>query len=150
MKRILVLMAVVAVVSVGLSFGMSRWLIRCGQPQTLVNIHDTAWLSHELGLSESQKRDIETLEKDFQSKLNASCAAHCAARFALGDELMKPKPDTERERADVERMNQVQAEAERATLEHILKVRALLTDEQARRYSAVIHNQMCSMPMGTP
>jgi Spy/CpxP family protein refolding chaperone len=150
MKRILVLMAVVAVVSVGLSFGMSRWLIRCGQPQTRVNIHDTAWLSHELGLSESQKRDIETLEKDFQSKLNASCAAHCAARFALGDELMKPKPDTERERADVERMNQVQAEAERATLEHILKVRALLTDEQARRYSAVIHNQMCSMPMGTP
>jgi Spy/CpxP family protein refolding chaperone len=129
---------------------MSRWLSRCGQPQTLVNIHDTTWLSHELNLSEAQKRDIEKLEKGFQSRLNASCAAHCAARFALGDELMKPKPDTERERADVERMNQVQAEAERATLEHILKVRALLTDEQARRYSAVIHNQMCSMPMGTP
>jgi nickel and cobalt resistance protein CnrR len=150
MKRILALMAVVAVVSAGLSFGMSRWLIRRGQPQTLVNIHDTAWLSHELNLSEAQKRDIEKMEKDFESRLNASCAVHCAARFALGDELMKSKPDPEKARGDVERMNQVQAEAERATLEHILKVRALLTDEQARRYSTILHDQVCSMPMGTP
>ena len=150
MKRILALMAVVAVVSAVLSFGMSRWLIRRGRPQTLVNIHDTAWLSHELDLSEAQKRDIGKMEKDFQSRLNASCAAHCAARFALGDELMKSNPDTEKARADVERMNQAQAEAERATLEHILKVRALLTDEQARRYAATIRNQVCNMPMGRP
>jgi Spy/CpxP family protein refolding chaperone len=150
MKRILALMAVVAVFSAGLSFGMSRWLIRRCQPQTLMNIHDTAWLSHQLNLSEAQKRDIAKMEKDFQLRLNASCVAHCAARFALGDELIKSKPDLEKVRADVDRMNQVQAEAERATLEHILKVRGLLTEEQARRYSAIIHNQVCNMPMGTP
>ena len=150
MKRIMMLVVVVAVVSAGLSFGMSRWLIRRGQPQTLVNIHDTAWLSHELNLSEAQKRDIKKMEKDFQSRLNASCAVHCAARFALGDELMNSKPDTEKARTDVERMNQAQAEAERTTLEHILKVRALLTGEQARRYAAIIHDQVCNMPMGTP
>ncbi|MGD0016662.1 MAG: periplasmic heavy metal sensor [Verrucomicrobiia bacterium] len=150
MKRIMMLIAVVAVVSVGLSFGMSRWLIRRGQPQMLMNIHDTTWLSHELSLSEAQRRDIEKLEGNFQAKLNASCAAHCAARFALGDELMKSKPDMEKARANVERMNQAQAEAEQATLEHILKVRALLTNEQARRYAAIIHDQVCNMPMGTP
>jgi len=150
MKRILALVVVVALISTGLSFGMSRWLISRRQPQVLVNIHDTAWLSRELNLSEAQRRDVETLEKDFQSKLNGSCAEHCAARFALGDELMKSKPDAEKARADVERMNQVQAESERATLEHILKVRALLNDEQARRYSAIIHNQVCNMPMGAP
>ena len=103
MKRILALMAVVAVISAGLSFGMSHWLIRRGQPQTLVNIHDTAWLSHELNLSEAQKRDIEKMQKDFQSKLNASCAAHCAARFALGDELMRSKPGTGKCEALVEK-----------------------------------------------
>ena len=150
MKRIVALVAVVAVVSAGLSFGMSRWLIRRGQPQMLLNIHDTAWLSHELNLSESQRRDVKKMEIDFQSRLNTSCAAHCAARFALGVELMKSNPDTEKARANVERMNQAQAEAEQTTLEHILKVRALLTDEQARRYAAIIQNQVCSMPMGRP
>jgi len=150
MRRILALMAVVAVVSTGLSFAMSRWFASQGQPQMVRNIHDAAWLSRELNLSETQRREVEALEKDFQLKLNASCGAHCAARFALGDELAKPKPDIEKARADVERMNQVQAEAERATLEHILKVRALLTGEQARRYSAIIHDQMCNMSMGTP
>jgi len=150
MKRILGLVAGVVLISTGLSFATSRWLMSRRPPPMVVNMHDTAWLSHELGLSEAQRGDVEKLEKDFQSKLNGSCAAHCAARFALGDELMKPKPDAEKARADVERMNQVQAEAERATLEHILKVRALLTDEQARRYSTIIHDQMCSMPMGTP
>jgi Spy/CpxP family protein refolding chaperone len=150
MKRIMMLVAVVAVVSAGLSFGMSRWLIHRGQPQTIVNIHDTAWLSRELNLSEAQRRDVEKLEKDFKSKLNASCAAHCTARFALGDELMKSKPDVGKARADVDRMNRMQAEAEQVTLEHILKVRAMLTNKQAQRYAAIIHDQVCSMPMGTP
>ena len=144
------LVAIAAVVSTGLSFGVSRWLTCRGQPRMSVNIHDTTWLSRELNLSEAQRRDVEKLEKDFQSRLNASCTAHCSARFALGDELMKSSPDVKKARADVERMNQVQAEAERATFEHILKVRALLTDEQARRYAAIIHDQVCSMPMGTP
>ena len=49
-----------------------------------------------------------------------------------------------------EKMNAAQAEAERATLQHILKVRSLLTDKQARRYAAIIHNQVCNMPMGIP
>ena len=150
MRRILVLVGVVALISTGLSFAMSRWMVSRRQPPMLINIHDTTWLSHELNLSEAQRRDVEKLEKDFQSKLNTSCATHCAARFALGDELLKAKPDPEQARADVERMNQVQAETERVTLGHILKVRALLTDEQARRYSAIIHDQVCSMPMGTP
>ena len=150
MKKNLALVAVVVVIFTGLSFAMSRWLISRCQPRMSVNIHDTTWLSHELSLSEAQRRDVEKLEKDFQAKLNTSCAAHCAARFALGDELMKSKPDMGKARADVERMNRAQAEAEQATLEHILKVRALLTNEQARRYAAIIHDQMCNMPMGTP
>ena len=150
MKRILMLAAIVAVFSTGLSFAMSRWLVSRRQRQAVVNVHDTAWLKRELNLTAVQARDVEKIEHEFQTKLNTSCAEHCAARFALGDELMKSKPDAEKARADVERMNQVQAEAERATLDHILKVRTLLTDEQARQYSAMIHDQVCSMTMGTP
>jgi nickel and cobalt resistance protein CnrR len=149
-KRTLVLLMMVALISTGLSFAMSRWMVSRGQPSMVTSIHDVAWLSHELNLSEAQKRDVEKLAKDFQTKLNASCATHCAARMALGDELMKPQPDALKARAAIEQMNQVQADAERVTLDHILKVRSLLTDEQALQYSALIRNQVCSMPMGTP
>lgn len=150
MKRVLALVIVVALVSTGLSFAMSRWLMNRRPAQTTMNIHDTAWLKRELSLTEAQAADVEKLEHEFQTKLDAACTEHCAARFALGDELKKATPDTEKARADVERMNQVQAGAERATLDHILKVRALLTNEQAQRYSAIVHDQVCSMPMGTP
>ncbi len=149
MKKILALIAIVVVTSTGLSFAVSRWLIGC-QVRPIVNIHDTAWLRSELNLSEAQRRDVERLEKDFQARLNAYCATHCAARFALGDELMKPQPDPTKCKECVEKMNAAQAEAERATLQHILKVRSLLTDKQARRYAAIIHNQVCNMPMGIP
>jgi Spy/CpxP family protein refolding chaperone len=150
MKKILVLVGIVAVFSTGLSFAMSRWLAGRRPSQSTVNIHDAAWLKRELNLTDTQASEIGKLEGEFQVKLSAACTEHCAARFALGDELMKSKPDLEKARADVERMNRVQAESERATLDHILKVRALLTDEQARQYSAMIHDQVCSMPMGTP
>jgi Spy/CpxP family protein refolding chaperone len=149
MKRILALVAVVVVISTGLSFAMSRWLVS-RQARAVVNIHDTVWLRRELNLTEAQTRDLKNIERELQARLNAYCKAHCAARFALGDELAMPKPDSAKARTDVEQMNQAQAEAEWATLEHILKVRALLTDEQAQRYAAIIHYQVCSMPMGTP
>lgn len=150
MKKIFALVGIVAVFSTGLSFAMSRWLASRRPTQMTVNIHDTTWLKSELNLTDPQAAEIRKLEAEFQTKLNAACTEHCAARFALGDELMKPKPDVEKARADVERMNRVQAGSERATLDHILKVRALLTNDQAKRYSAIIHDQVCSMPMGTP
>ncbi len=150
MKKILVLVAVVALFSTGFAFGLSRWLAGRSPAAAAVNIHDTAWLKSQLQLTDAQAKSLENLEKEFQAKLNTACNEHCAARIALGNELMKPAPDVEQARADVEKMNQVQADSERATLDHILKVRALLNEDQARQYSAMIRDQVCTMPMGTP
>jgi hypothetical protein len=47
-------------------------------------------------------------------------------------------------------MNAVQADAERATLAHILQVRELLDEAQTRRFAELIRDQVCNMPMGTP
>lgn len=150
MKKILALIALVVVISASLSFGVARWVALQRRPLPVIRLHDAAWLKRELKLGTEQARTVEKLESEFKAQLDASCVAHCAARFALGDELMKPQPDTATCQALVEKMNSTQAEAERATLAHILKVRALLNDEQARRYSQTIHDQVCSMPMGAP
>src|SRR2546426_172547 len=156
MKKTLLMIAVMTVAATALSFGVARWVAaRYQPPPTVGNLHDPAWLKRTLSLSDDQARAVEQLEAVFRKELNTACATHCAARMALGDELAKPKPDAEKCHGCVEKMNAVQADSERATLEHILKVRAhilkvraLLDEQQAQRYSALVHDQVCSMPMG--
>jgi len=150
MKKVLVLIAIVAVVGTTASFSVARWMTSRMRAQAVVRVHDVAWLKRELNLTDTQTRELETLEREFQAQMNSLCATHCAARFALGDELAKPAVNVENARADVDKMNAVQANAERSTMAHILKVRSVLNGQQAQRYAAIIRDQVCNMPMGAP
>ena len=147
MKRLLPALALVVVLATGVSFALSRWMM--SRQPTAANLADSAWLKRELKLSDAQAAEIEKVEAAFRSRINAACATHCAARMALGDEIAKHTPDPEKCRAAVDKMNAVQAESEQATLDHILKVRTLLDEAQAQRYSALIRDQVCNMPMGS-
>jgi predicted negative regulator of RcsB-dependent stress response len=148
MKRLIPALAVVVVLATGVSFALAHWTMT-RQP-TAANLHDAAWLKRELKLSDAQAVEIGKSETAFRAQLDAACASHCAARMALGKEIAKPKPDPEKCRAAVEKMNAVQTESERATLDHILKVRTLLDEQQAQHYSKLIRDQVCNMPMGAP
>jgi conjugal transfer/entry exclusion protein len=150
MKKTLLLAAVVTLLGTALSFAVARWMICRTQTQAAVRVHDAAWLKQELSLTDTQAREVERAEHEFQEQMNSFCATHCAARFALGDELAKPTVDAEQARASVEKMNGVQADAERTTLAHILKVRSLLNEQQAQRYASIVRDQVCNMPMGAP
>ena len=147
MKRLLTVFAVV-IVATAVSFGLVRWTM-ARQP-TSANLHDTAWLTRQLNLTDAQAVEVQKIEAAFRVKLDVACGTHCSARMALGDEIAKPKPDTEKCRAAVEKMNAVQADCERATLEHIMQVRSLLDEHQAQRYSTLIRDLVCNMPMGAP
>jgi Heavy-metal resistance len=149
MKKTLTAFAVLTLFVTAISFGVARWSARCAMTAPVVNLNDAAWLKSKLNLSDTQARDVEKAETEFRLQLNSFCAAHCSARMALGDELAKSKPDPATCSNFVERMNGMQADAERVTLAHILKVRALLNEQQAQRYSTMIHDQVCSLPMGS-
>ena len=146
MKRLLPALAIIVVLATGVSFGLMRWTM--SRQPTATNLHDTGWLKRELKLTDAQATAIGKLDAEFRTQLNVACAAHCAARTVLGDELTKP--DAANCRAAVEKMNAAQADSERATLEHILRVRSLLNEQQAQRYSTLIRDQVCNMPMGAP
>lgn len=149
MKRTLAALMVLTLLVAAISFGVARWSVRCAMSAPAMNLNDTAWLKHELNLTDAQTTEVGKLETVFHTQLNSFCADHCSARMALGDELAKSKPDPAKCSSFVEKMNGMQADAERVTLAHILKVRALLDEQQARRYSAMIHDQVCSLPMGS-
>ncbi|HUJ10836.1 MAG TPA: periplasmic heavy metal sensor [Verrucomicrobiae bacterium] len=149
MKRLLLMVAIAALVATAVSFGTARWFAaRQPRSATMLTLHDTAWLKQNLHLTPAQAGEIEKFEAEFQKQFAQMCAAHCNARLALGDELAKPRPDPVKAQACVQRMNKAQADAEHATLEHILKVRTVLTDEQARRYGQLVRDQVCSVIPG--
>jgi Spy/CpxP family protein refolding chaperone len=150
MKRILLLLAVVAVLGTLGYCAAVRWITFHRPPAGMSRTHDIAWLKRELRLDATQTQALQKSSREYQARLDALCAAHCAARFALGEALAKPRVDEVAARACVAKMSQAAAEAEQATLAHILEVRALLTGEQTQRYSALIRDQVCSMPMGAP
>lgn len=151
MKKTLIAVAIAALVATAFSFGTAHWIAcRHRAPMAAPTFQDVAWLKRELRLTDSQVNDLEKYQAAFQQKFNALCTAHCDARLALGNELAHLQPDPEKARACVERMNTAQADTERLTLDHILKIRTVLTNEQAQQYGKMVRDQVCSMmPGGT-
>ena len=150
MKRTLTALAIVTILVAGLSYGMANWCVRrVTATGTVVDLNDTPWLKRELKLTDAQSAEIEKLNKEFSTKIEHCCDEHCGARFALSEELVKPQVDLAKAAACVDRMAAAQFESERATLDHILKVRAVLSPEQQQRYGALVSKQVCTAcPMG--
>lgn len=150
MKKMLIALAVVSIIAVALSFGAARWFTaRQPHHERPTTVTDAAWLTRELDLSASQAHAVRECEREFAAKIKALCERHCEARFALGAELAKANSDGERLTTLVNSMCRIHEEAERATMEHILKVKSLLTPAQAREYAARINAEVCTAcPLG--
>ncbi len=149
MKNTILAVAIAAVLATGVSFVAGHWIVSRHHLHAAHSTHDVAWLTRELDLTTTQARGVEACERDFRTEMETFCSAHCGARFALGEELAKPKPDLEKARAQVEKMNALQADVEHATLDHIARVRALLTPEQGEEYGSMLHHEICSAcPLG--
>ncbi len=143
MKTTLALLIVTAAVATT-AFGVARWLR--SRPLAL---HDPAMLRRELKLTDAQAAEVTNLEADFQKRLADCCATHCAARATLAESLNDPT-----KAADCcARMCAAQNDSEKAALDHILRVRALLTPEQQQRYTALVQRQLsgpCTMRLHQP
>ncbi len=151
MKKTLIALAVLTLLVTAVSFGVARWSARCAIAEPAVNLNDTAWLKHELNLTVAQSAEVGKLEKDFSARIENCCEKHCDARLTLSQELAKSPVDLARANACVDLMTAAQADSEHATLDHILRIRALLTPEQQQRYAKLVSQQVCSAcPMGLP
>ena len=148
MKRTLTALAILTVSVAGLSYGVANWCVRRASG-TVGDLNDTVWLKRELKLTDAQGAEIEKLNKEFSARIQHCCDEHCGARVALSEELAKPQVDLAKATTCVDRMAAAQSESERATLDHILKVRAVLTPGQQQQYAALVSRQVCTAcPMG--
>jgi Spy/CpxP family protein refolding chaperone len=149
MKKTLIALAILTIGVTGLSYGVASWCVRRSASRSIGDVNDTAWLKRELQLTDAQSAQVDGLDKEFRVKLNQCCDAHCAARLTLSQELAKPQVDLAKASACVDRMAAAQSESERDTLDHILRVRVVLTPEQRQRYARLVSQQVCMAgPMG--
>lgn len=149
MKKTLIALAVLTFFVSSLSYGVASWCIHRSVSRGMADLNDTPWLKRELNLTATQSAAIDQLNQDFRAKVDHYCDTHCDARFALGKELANPQVDLARANACVDRMAAAQGDSERVTLDHILRVRALLTPDQQQRYAALVSQQICAAgPLG--
>ena len=101
-------------------------------------------LQTELGLDEKQTSSIRELDRDLMARLNDQCAQYCMVRSELAAVLQRQDTNAATEsRQLVERMCVLQSASEQATLEHIGKVSALLSEAQRKRFLSGLAKCLC-------
>lgn len=150
MNKRLVVGVVAAVLAGGVSFWATRHLA-CGRPAIGVfqGVGDGSHLKKELGLDERQSAVISGLDRELAGQLAGYCGDYCSARAELGTALLGEESiATNACHRLVERMCSVQAESEKATLEHIRKVCAVLNPEQRKQFVDGLVRCLCGSGSG--
>ena len=142
----------VAAVAAGLAaFGVTRHALYGRSEPSLDCLQDVTFLSRELHLSDAQANEIRNLHMALGARLNDCCRRHCAARARLGTALAAETNGTVQADALVAEMCRAYEESERAALNQIRQVRAVLNAEQRKRFDALITDCVCGkygMPGG--
>lgn len=143
-KRIIPLVVAVAIAFA--AYGVARCaVVRCSTTPA-DRLRDLSFLTRELALDDAQVRAIQRLHADFEAKLGDCCMSHCTARARLGQALVAETNGTELADAMVEEMGRAYVESERAALNQIRHVRALLDATQRSRFDEMISHCLCNAP----
>ncbi len=139
------MMSLLVVVAVGgLAFGASRYFA-CKTTGTvgLGRLRDLTFLERELKLTDAQVSRIEALHGELTAQLDSCTARHCSARMRMGKALSEGTNIQARADALLAEMCRAYEESERATLNHILQVRALLDARQQEHFDALLSACLC-------
>ena len=84
----------------------------------------------KLQLTDDQKKEIQTLEKEYQKKVSIFCGRHCSARLKIGQLLQAGETDEKSLLPLAQEVGSAYAECENLTLQHVAKICALLNPQQ--------------------
>ncbi|MBI2441280.1 MAG: Spy/CpxP family protein refolding chaperone [Lentisphaerae bacterium] len=148
MKKNLFLALLAALVLGILAFSLTRWTV-CARHGTLAaqvlpsRLEDISFLTKELRLEPEQVRELTKLHAALATKLSDCCQRHCAVRARLGPALGNETNGMVQAKMMIAEMCRSYEEGELATLEHIQHVRAILNQEQKRRFDELIAECLC-------
>lgn len=127
MKKIVLFLAVIALVAAAacyLTLCMSAHRITADE----VTSHE--WLHRELDLTDTQLKALEPVEAQFGDRQRKLADALHEANRALARAMAEDKAYTPRVTAAVEHVHHCMGELQKASIEHVFAMRAVLSPEQ--------------------
>ncbi|HBA82888.1 MAG TPA: hypothetical protein DCZ95_02225 [Verrucomicrobia bacterium] len=139
MKQYLLIPLISAALAAIAAWGVVSW-----QAVSEVDpVHDEAWLSRKLELSEQQREQLKVISAAYRANMIECMSLQCAARCQMGGRVFEPGvAEVELEPA-MEKSVQALLEAERATLRHFRKIHSILTPEQQAKFEPMIRKCIC-------
>lgn len=134
LRRLLI--AAVAVVALAL---LGVWIGRMMQPKTHHHGAELHALMHDgLDLDRAQERSLAVLERDFAAKREALEARLKADNALLAEAIAAEHEYGPRVSAAVDASHVAMGDLQKATLEHIFAMRAILRPEQQAKFDAAV------------
>lgn len=105
--------------------------------------HQCSLLNRHLKLTAPQKQEIEKLDKIFLKEQGSFCNQVCEKRKQLSQLLLETNGNRQAIDRRVEEINFLQGELEKAMMEHIFEVKALLLPKQQQKFLSLIARELC-------
>ena len=143
MNRAWIILLLAAVAAVGFTAGrMAPARTVAASPDQLMG--DVGRLVRDLGLNPEQERDVRRLNDAFTGTFQAACDRHCLLRCELARVIGSGEFRPEEARRLTEALGRTQAEADLATLDHILRLREILIPDQRVAFAKMFGSCLCN------
>lgn len=138
------------VLAAGLIIGLGLvgvWLGRMLQPtphHAGAELH--ALIHGELNLDPAQERELTALERQFAARREALEARLRRSNALLGEAIGAEHEYGPRVSAAVDETHDAMGDLQKATLEHVFAMRAVLRPDQQSRFDAVVNKSLAAKP----
>lgn len=97
----------------------------------------------KLSATPEQQSAILALDQEFIKEKNRLCMQLCQSRYGLAQLLRRPEVTQKELDEKTAEVASVQLAMERAAAAHVLKVKEVLTPEQAKKYMEMLYQDVC-------
>ena len=142
MKTVIAFFLTVVAVAAISSLCTLRWA--ASRPSSSLSAHE--WLHRELNLTSAQHTALEPVEERFALKQRALAAQLRVANRALADAIGEDKAYTPRVAASVETIHHRMGDLQKASIEHIFEMRAVLSPSQSDKLLRLAQQALVANP----
>ncbi len=143
MRKIIGFLAVIAVVAALAAYGTLRW---SEHRVTAEEVTSHEWLHHELNLTDAQLKALEPVESKFGERQRQLAEALHEANRQLARAMAEDKAYTPRVSAAVEHVHHCMGDLQKASIEHVFAMRAVISPEQGDKLLILAQKALEQLP----
>jgi Spy/CpxP family protein refolding chaperone len=143
MKKVVVFLAAIAAVAALACYFTLSW---SQHRVTTDDVTSHEWLHRELNLTDAQLKALEPVEAKFGSRQQQLAQALREANRQLASAMAEDKANTARVTAAVEQVHRCMGDLQKASIEHVFAMRAVLTPEQGDKLLALAQKALEQSP----